>query len=152
MRESIFWGFVCKSLTRSDLSCALLLPSHRNRRYVPRQRFPQAYARPPSGLRDTATSAYSPFPFPQLLSTGHFSMASFLTGGRRSTRRMMSRVSSSDTLPSYLCVARRVRAPYFFPHRHCMSNVYVFLTQESVIPQDLYFPVRIYPKFPSVFI
>ena len=150
MSESIFWGSVCRSLTRNDLSCALPLPSHRNRRYVPRQRFQQAYARPPSGLRDSATSAYSPFPFPQLLSTGYSSTASRLTGRRRITRRMMSRVSSADTSPTYLCVAQRVRAPYSFSHRHYMANVYVFLTQEPVIPQDLYFPVRIYPIYPSV--
>ena len=152
MREIFFWGSVCRPLTRNDLSCALPLSSHRNKMYLPRRRFPQAYSRPPSGLRNSAASAYSPFLFPKLLSTGHSSMAGRLTGGRRITRRMMSRVSSADTSPSYLCVARRVRAPYSFFHRHCMANVYVFLTQEPVIPQDLYFPVRIYPIFPSVFI
>ena len=76
------------------------LRSHRNRRYVPRKWFQQAYARPPSGLRDSATSAYSLLPFPQLLSTGYSSMASRLTGRRRITRPMMLRVSSADTSPS----------------------------------------------------
>jgi hypothetical protein len=125
--KAFFCGSAFRSLTRNSLSCALPLRSHRNRRYVPRQRFQQAYARPPSGLRDSATSAYPPLFFPRLLLTGYFSMASRLTGRRRITRPMMSRVSSADTSPTCLCVARRVRAPYSFSHCHCMTKMYVFL-------------------------
>jgi hypothetical protein len=62
--EEIFlWESVCRSLTWNPLLCVLSLLSHRNRRYVPRQRFQQAYARPPSDLRNSATSAYSFPPF-----------------------------------------------------------------------------------------
>ena len=60
--ESILWRCVRMSLTWNPVVC-LAPRSHRNRRYVPRQRFLQAYARPPSGIRDSATGVYSLSPF-----------------------------------------------------------------------------------------
>lgn len=73
------------------------------------------------------------------------STASHSIGKRKITRRMTSRASSAVTSPICLCVGPpRARASFLSFPTVAVADVCAFLlTQEPVIPYDLYFPVRI---------
>ena len=162
MREasfSLFFFYVGRGVSYSGLP-SRPLRSNRNRRYIPRQRFQQTYARAPGNLRDSTTSTcslpvpYSPSPpFPPLTappfspssSMTRSSTASHSIGKRKITRPMTSRASSAVTSPICLCVGpTRARASLLsFSPSLSLTSACFLLTQEPVIPYDLYFPVRI---------